>query len=98
MSNPFPRTTVAGVSLSRMIIGTNWILGYSHTSPAADSLIRSRNQTREAIADTLEVFLDRGVDTLMGILHGNEVLLEGIMLAEDRTGKKVIRIDTPILN
>ena len=98
MSSAFPRTTVAGVSLSRMIIGTNWILGYSHTSPAADSLIRSHNQTREAIADTLKVFLDRGVDTLMGILHGNEVLLEGIMLAEDRTGKKVIRIDTPILN
>jgi hypothetical protein len=81
-----------------MIIGTNWILGYSHTSPAADSLIRSRNQTAEAIADTLEVFLSRGVDTLMGLLRGNEVLQEGITLAEDRTGKKVIRIDTPILD
>ena len=35
----FPRTTVGGVSLSRMIIGTNWMLGWSHTSGAADTLI-----------------------------------------------------------
>ena len=29
----FPRTTVGGVSLSRMLIGTNWLLGsvsYTH--------------------------------------------------------------------
>ena len=30
----FPRTEVAGISLSRMIIGTNWVLGWSHRSPA----------------------------------------------------------------
>ena len=98
MSNPFPRTTVGGVSLSRMIIGTNWILGFSHTSPAADALIRSRSETRESIADTLEVYLDRGVDTIMALLHGNTTLQEGIKLAEDRSGKKIIRIDTPIIN
>jgi hypothetical protein len=39
MATLFPRTEVAGVSLPRMLIGTNWICGYSHTSPAADSLI-----------------------------------------------------------
>jgi hypothetical protein len=98
MSSQFPRTTVGGVSLSRMIIGTNWILGYSHTSPAADALIRSRNQTPASVADTLEVFLDRGVDTIMALLHGNDTLRAGIALAEERTGKKLIRIDTPILN
>ena len=25
---PFPRTTVAGVSLPRMLMGTNWVYGY----------------------------------------------------------------------
>ena len=40
--NAFPRTTVAGVSLSRMIIGTNWILGWSHRSPATDQQIKNR--------------------------------------------------------
>jgi hypothetical protein len=30
----FPRTTVGGVSLPRLIIGTNWFRGYSHTTAA----------------------------------------------------------------
>ena len=38
----FPRTLVAGVSLSRMIIGTNWLLGWSHTGAAADAAIREK--------------------------------------------------------
>ena len=32
MEKQFPRTTVGGVSLSRMLMGSNWLLGYSHTS------------------------------------------------------------------
>ncbi len=37
----FPRTTVGGVSLPRMIIGDNWFLGYSHTSLAKDKFIKA---------------------------------------------------------
>lgn len=48
--NEFPRTMVGGVSVSRMIIGTNWFLGYSHTSVAKDKFITSY-QTREKLAD-----------------------------------------------
>ena len=66
MAKMFPRTQVGGVSLSRMIIGTNWILGYSHTSPAADNLIRKKNDTADKISDMFKVFLDSGVDTVMG--------------------------------
>ena len=98
MGNAFPRTTVGGKSLSRMIIGTNWMLGFSHTSPAADELIRSRNGDPHAIADTLEVFLADGVDTIMGLFPGNPVLVDAVKIAEDRTGKTMVRIDTPILN
>ena len=43
----FPRTTVGGVSLPRLIAGTNWFLGYSHTSLAKDKFIREY-QTRRA--------------------------------------------------
>ena len=32
----FPRTEVAGVSLPRMLMGTNWVYGWSHTGAAAD--------------------------------------------------------------
>ncbi len=38
--NEFPRTKVGGVSLSRMIIGTNWFLGWSHTTAAKDQYIK----------------------------------------------------------
>lgn len=98
MGTPFPRTLVGGKSLSRMIIGTNWILGWSHTGAAADALIRSRNDSPETIASLLEVYLKAGVDTIMAPFVGQDLLMKGIHLAEDRTGKGMILVDTPILN
>ena len=98
MSSPFPRTTVAGVSLSRMIIGTNWILGYSHTTAAADEMIRTRNRAPEAISDILEAFLESGVDTIMVDMHGRRAVLDALKRAEDRSGKRIIRVDTPVIN
>lgn len=95
---PFPRTMVGGVSLPRMLIGTNWILGYSHTSAAADEQIKQRYHTGEAVAETLETYLAHGVDAIMCPLNDNEAFLKGIRLAQERTGKKLIIIDTPILN
>jgi hypothetical protein len=98
MATEFPRTTVAGISLSRMIIGTNWILGYSHTSPAADAQINARHTDREQTAAIFEAFLENGIDTVMGLFVGREPVLDAMKLAEDRTGRGIIRIDTPILN
>lgn len=99
MSNKlFPRTSVEGVSLSRMIIGTNWILGWSHTGAAADEMIRKTNHNKETVAGLLEVFLNRGVDTIMGVLSTQPLILDAMKLAEDRTGKGLVKIDTPILN
>jgi hypothetical protein len=98
MSVVFPRTTAGGVSLPRMIVGTNWILGYSHTSPAADAGIRACNGSTEAIAEILTTFLEYGIDAVMGPLPGNPLLCDAITLAEDRTGKPLIRVDTPIMN
>ncbi|MGI5870242.1 MAG: hypothetical protein ACOX9C_12470 [Kiritimatiellia bacterium] len=98
MSAIFPRTTVGGVSVSRMIIGTNWILGYSHTGAAADCLIKRRNETAAAIAPILEVFLKAGVDTIMAPVAGQDHLVAAIKMAEDRTGRGMIIVDTPIIN
>jgi hypothetical protein len=64
----FPRTTVGGLSLSRIIIGTNWFLGWSHTTAAKDAHIREHVCNRNKIADIFEVFLKRGVDTIMGLI------------------------------
>ncbi len=98
MGNIFPRTEVGGVSLSRMIIGTNWILGYSHTGQAADTLIKRRNGSAETIASLLEVFLEAGIDTIMGPFAGNPHLLKAVKLTEDRVGRGMIIVDTPIIN
>ena len=84
--------------MSRLVAGTNWMLGYSHTSPAADSLIRNRNGNREAVAEIFETFLDSGVDTMVGLFHGNTALTDGMKLAEERSGRSIIRFDTPVLN
>ena len=92
----FPRTEVGGVSLSRMIVGTNWFLGFSHTTPAKDAFICQHVQDRKAIADILEVFFRAGVNTVMGMIECAP-LAEAITEAEDRTGVPGIIVSTPAL-
>ncbi len=94
----FPRTTVAGISLSRMIIGTNWILGWSHRSPAADQQIKNRFPGGREVVPLLRTFLEEGVDTIMGPLQQERVMQEAVRETEECTGKKLILIDTPIIN
>ncbi|MBE5778593.1 MAG: hypothetical protein E7331_04585 [Clostridiales bacterium] len=94
----FPRTEVAGVSLSRMIIGTNWMLGWSHTSPSADHQILRKFRDGECAYPMLKTFLDRGVDTIMGPLQQEPVMQDAVRVAQEKTGKKLILIDTPIIN
>lgn len=94
----FPRTMVGGVSLPRMIIGSNWMLGFSHRGSAADNMISKRNDNREAIAEIIEAYLQYDINAIMGLVAQRPVMAEAAKLAEDRTGKQVILIDTPILN
>lgn len=91
----FPRTNVGGVSVSRMIIGTNWFLGYSHTSQAKDKFIKGY-QTKENIADIITVFMQSGIDAIMGMPV--PMLADAVKMAEDRTGRKAIFITTPHFN
>lgn len=91
----FPRTTVGGISLPRLLIGTNWFLGYSHTSAAKDRFIKSY-QTRERIADILTVFFERGVNAIMGMPV--PILRDAIQDAQERTGVEAILILTPHFN
>jgi hypothetical protein len=91
----FPRTLVGGLSLPRLIIGSNWFLGYSHTSLAKDKFIKQL-QTRDKIAEILVAFLERGVDAVMA--PPNELLEYAVQKAEQRVGKPMIRILTPIFN
>jgi len=91
----FPRTVVGGVSLPRLIAGTNWLLGYSHTSLAKDKFIKDY-QGRERMAAVLTAFLERGVDAVMAPL--SPLLQDAICDAEQRVGRAMVRILTPSFN
>jgi len=88
----FPRTLVGGVSLPRLLVGTNWFLGYSHASLAKDKFIKDF-QTRERIVGVLQVFLEYGIDAVMGPL--SQHLEDSVREAEQRSGQRIIRIYTP---
>ena len=94
--NDFPRTMVGGVSLPRLIIGTNWFLGYSHFSLAKDKFIKGY-QTRKNIAEIIAVFLRHGIDAIMGGIPV-PLLHEAILDAQEQVGRKVIRIFTPLFD
>ena len=92
-----PRTQIEDLSVSRLIIGTNWFLGFSHTSKAQDDFIKAR-QDRKHIAEVLEVFFRAGVDTILGARPESPHLEDAIRDAEDRTGAGCIRMGTPHLD
>lgn len=91
----FPRTEVGGLSLSRMIIGTNWFRGFSHCTQSKDKLIKELVCNRKAIGDIVEVFFRAGVNVVMGL--SDELLVDAVKDAEDRTGVQGIIVSTPSL-
>jgi hypothetical protein len=98
MSNLFPRTNVGCISVSRLLMGTNWILGWSHTGAAADKMILENHNTKEKIAPILESYLQYGVDSIMAPFSASKLLVDTIKETEQKTGKEIIMIDTPVLN
>jgi hypothetical protein len=90
----FPRTTVGGLSVSRMIVGTNWFLGYTHSTPGQSRWVNRLVTNPQSIADIIEVFLKNGVDTIM-CPHTTTCMFEAIQEAEQRVGRKMIIIETP---
>ena len=99
----FPRTVVAGVSLPRMLIGTNWIFGWSHRGNAADVFIKEQHSSTEATLKVINAYLSHGVDAIMGPFSSHPEATDRIKAIQDVLGKgspsrKLIIIDTPILN
>lgn len=89
----FPRTMVGGVSLPRLICGTNWMLGFSHTTKAKDELIKELFDTPEKVADLVEVFARAGCNALMSM--PSEFVSQAVREVEQRTGTEMIWIATP---
>jgi hypothetical protein len=89
----FPRTMVGGLSLPRLICGSNWMLGYSHTSAAKDRFIRECFDKPSKVADIIEVFARAGCNAFMS--SPNDFVAEAIRETEQRTGEHIIWIATP---
>ena len=98
MSALFPRTEVGGMSLPRMLIGTNWFLGWSHTGAAADEGIRERFSDPRDLWPVISVFLEAGIDAIMAPISTTPFAEQAIDYAEQKAGRRIIRIDTPGIN
>lgn len=98
MSGQFPRTTVGNISLPRLIIGCNWVSGFSHRSAAGDSMIRRTHHAPESVSSIFEEFLKFDVDAVLGLFGVDNNLLPAVNLAQERTQKKMIIIDEPVIN
>lgn len=94
----FPRTKVADVSLPRLIIGCNWISGFSHISASGDTMIRQTHCGPESVSAIFEKFLEYEINAVLGLFDVDQNLLPAVQMAEERTGKKMIIIDEPIIN
>ncbi|HIV87897.1 MAG TPA: hypothetical protein H9896_07325 [Candidatus Pygmaiobacter gallistercoris] len=89
---------VGGVSLPRMIAGCNWISGFSHRGPAQDEMIMKHHSGPESVSEIFTSFLNNGVDACLGLFGTDEDLIDAVHLAEQKTGKKMIILDEPVLN
>ena len=94
----FPTTVVGGLELSRMIMGTNNIMGGSHRTHARDVHIKSFNNEAGAVCAIIETYLSYGVDTIIGCLVNQQFALDGIRMAQERTGKKVKFIELAVFD
>lgn len=94
----FPGTSIGGLAVSKMIMGTNNIMGGSHRTKARDMHIIELNNNREAMAEIVETYLSYGVNTIIGCLSESAFAMEGIRLAEERTGSKVNIIELAVFD
>lgn len=98
MSFSFPRTSVGGISLPRLIIGCNWVSGFSHRGPASDRQILTKHSRPESVASIFETFLSRDINAVLGLFGIDKGLNRAVELAQEHTGKEMIIIDEPVIN
>jgi len=87
----FPSLAIEGVTLPRVICGTNSLLGYSHVSRGRDAWIRE-HFTPQRIARVFAKCQELGVNAAMGPLHPR--LIEALRETEKLTGAPMIWVAT----
>ncbi len=91
MMSGFPQFRVEGVTLPRVICGTNALLGWSHVSPGRDAWIREYF-TPDRIARVLAKCIDLGVTAVMGPLFPR--LIDALDETEKLTGVRMTWVST----
>jgi hypothetical protein len=81
-----------------MLIGSNWLAGWSHRSVASDERIKRHHSAPDTITPLLEVFAENGIDAIMGPFSRVPTIAEAVSRSEHNLGRQIIRIDTPIIN
>jgi hypothetical protein len=89
----FPRTMVGGLSLPRLICGSNWMMGYSHQTLAKDTFIKELFDTPQKVADVVEVFARAGCNAFMS--GSLQFVADALHEVEQRTGQEVVWMATP---
>jgi hypothetical protein len=80
-----------------MIMGSNWLLGWSHTTAAAGDFIWETNGSAAAISRIACAYLENGIDAILIPYNPDgrcEILFDGLKDAEERMGHKIIKIVT----
>jgi len=90
--NRMPITEVGGLKLSRILCGTNWILGYSHHTFSKDRLIKEIMDEKRVV-EILCTCIKNGINAVMG--PPSEFLVNCIEKAKEKMGKDLIYICTP---
>jgi hypothetical protein len=88
----FPTTHIEDLAVSRLIAGSNWLMGYSHYSAAKDKWIRSY-MTQERIVEVLGAFARSGVNAFLSMQH--PMLRDALHTVAEETGTQMHWICTP---
>jgi len=84
---PVLTTQIAGLTISRLICGSNPFLGYSYRSPAHSAWQR-RHFTPERIADVLEKCLEVSITGLLANYEQERVIPRALEEVERRCGER----------
>jgi len=99
MTNEFPRTEVGGISLPRMLIGSNWFLGFSHQGPAADARINGHHCDPNHVAEVLDAYMEYGIDAIMAPgFEQSRPMRQAMNMIEEKYNRAFTQIVTPGIN
>jgi hypothetical protein len=87
----FPTFSIEGVTLPRVICGTNALFGWSHVSEGRNAWLR-RYYTPERVARVFATCMELGATAVMGPLH--PPLVEALEETEKLTGQRPLWLST----